>query len=110
MAGCFSFGLGGEAQVRGLVKVVQYLAPGRALFQSPGRHRHGAVDAARRDRDPGLLGEHIGGALVREQLILGHVHGKRRHTRPVLHRRRNPLGKGAALLEPAGTGPADDAS
>jgi hypothetical protein len=41
---------------------------------------------------------------------LGHVHGKRRHTRPLLHRCLNPLGKGAALLAPAGTGPADAAS
>jgi len=72
-----------------------------------GASRQVAATSTARWRVPGV--EHLGGALVGQQLVLGHVDRKGRYARSVLRRGLNPCRKHAALRAPTGTGSADNA-
>ena len=70
--------------------------------QSPcGLAPHG-VDRGRRERDAGQRPEQLGRTLVGQLLVVGQVHREGRHPRPVLHRRLDAGGPGAAMDLPAG--------
>jgi hypothetical protein len=79
------------------------------LFQACGRYGYGAMDGTRRYGNAGQFVEHPGGALIRKQLVLGHVHRERRYAGSVLYRCLNVFGKGVVVHAPAGTGSANDA-
>ena len=63
-------------------------------------HGDGALEGARRERNPGQFLERLGGTLAGQKLGLGQVHCERQHSRTVLDGGRDPFGEGTALYPP----------